>query len=149
MIHLPPEVNWSYAYCMWPRFNCIHSKVIHWPWKVRWRRWKLWGWGGPPREESTLSLELKGMQQRWKISPSSPGDCARTPLQHLSLLNSRIRILYAAPSSGAWGEHELDYILTLRSEWVYYFWLKLYIVLPILCSAKRIKVVSRATLQRF
>jgi len=26
------------------------------------------------------------------------------------------RILYAAPSSGAWGEHELDYILTLRSD---------------------------------
>ena len=57
-------------------------------------------------------------------------------LQHLNLLNSCVRILYAAPSSGAWGEHELDYILTLRSEWVYYFWLKLDIVLPILCRSR-------------
>ena len=62
--------------------------------------------------EETGALGVKrAAQRRVNLELGVGGDEAK--VEDITFLT---RILYAAPSSGAWGEHELDYILTLRSD---------------------------------
>merc|ERR1719312_2348213 len=60
--------------------------------------------------EETEALGVRRAAQR-RVNLELGVDAAK--VEDITFLT---RILYAAPSSGAWGEHELDYILTLRSD---------------------------------
>lgn len=61
-------------------------------------------------EEEALGARLAS-QRRVNIELGIPE--SQVPVEKIKYLT---RILYAAPSSSAWGEHELDYILMLRGD---------------------------------
>ena len=62
--------------------------------------------------EEEMALGVRRAAQR-RVNLELGVEAKEAKVEDITFLT---RILYAAPSSGAWGEHELDYILTLRSD---------------------------------
>jgi isopentenyl-diphosphate delta-isomerase len=64
----------------------------------------------PEESVGEKGVKIAARRRVWNELGIEPEDCPTEEMIYLT------RILYASPSSGQWGEHELDYILFLKRD---------------------------------